>query len=153
MRDFRNAFAPAALALFTAAALALSGCGGSGDTAGDTDAAISKPPPGETAGDTAASTSGTSGATSAPGGTAESGAAIFAANCQSCHGANGAGKPGMGPSFAEASHDPDSELRETIVNGKDNGKMPSFKGKLTDTQIDAVLAHVKQLGAALPHEH
>ena len=65
------------------------------------------------------------------------GAAVYA-KCKACHGADGKGNAAMKvPAFA-ATVD-----KNTILNGK--GKMPSYKVKLTDTEIDEVVAYIKTL--------
>jgi len=79
------------------------------------------------------------------------GKAIFTTKCALCHGPDGTGKTSIGktlkiPDF----HSPeikklsDSDLKTVITNGKN--KMPSFKGKLTDPQIDQVISYVRELG-------
>lgn len=79
------------------------------------------------------------------------GKAIFTTKCALCHGADGTGKTSIGktlkiPDF----HSPDvkklsdADLKNTITNGKN--KMPPFKGKLTDAQIDQVISYVRELG-------
>ena len=79
------------------------------------------------------------------------GKAIFTTKCALCHGADGTGKTSIGktlkiPDF----HSPeikklsDDDLEKVVTNGKN--KMPSFKGKLTEAQIDQVVAYVRELG-------
>lgn len=72
---------------------------------------------------------------------------LFKAKCAMCHGPDGAkSMPGMGvkpintPEVAKMS---DADLATAISNGK--GKMPAFKGKLTDDQIKSLAAYVKTL--------
>jgi cbb3-type cytochrome c oxidase subunit III len=76
------------------------------------------------------------------GGGTEDGKAIFSSNCASCHTLAAAGASGtVGPNLDEAK--PDEALaKERVTNGM--GVMPSFKGKLTDAQIDAVAKFVSQ---------
>ena len=76
------------------------------------------------------------------GGGAEDGKAIFSSSCASCHTLAAAGASGtIGPNLDEAK--PDEALaKERVTNGM--GVMPSFKGKLTDPQIDAVAKYVAQ---------
>jgi cbb3-type cytochrome c oxidase subunit III len=76
------------------------------------------------------------------GGGADEGKAIFSSNCASCHTLAAAGASGtVGPNLDEAK--PDEALaKDRVTNGK--GVMPSFKGKLTDAQIDAVAKFVSQ---------
>ena len=79
------------------------------------------------------------------------GKAIFTTKCALCHGADGTGKTSIGktlniPDF----HSPDikklsdADLITVVTNGKN--KMPPFKGKLTDAQIDQVISYVRELG-------
>jgi mono/diheme cytochrome c family protein len=76
------------------------------------------------------------------GGGAADGKAIFSSNCATCHTLAAAGASGtVGPNLDEAK--PDEALaRERVTNGM--GVMPSFKGKLTDAQINAVAKYVSE---------
>jgi cytochrome c6 len=80
---------------------------------------------------------------------ADSGADLYKAKCQSCHGADGTpsamavkmgAKPVKDPSVASKS---EKEFIDATTNGK--GKMPAYKGKLTDDQIKAVAVYMKGL--------
>ena len=76
---------------------------------------------------------------------AEDGAAIFKAKCAMCHGATGAGDTPAGKSmkvlpFAKMA---EADMVTIITNGK--GKMPAYKGKLTDAQINEVAAYSHSL--------
>jgi cbb3-type cytochrome c oxidase subunit III len=76
------------------------------------------------------------------GGGAEDGKAIFSSSCASCHTLAAAGASGtIGPNLDEAKPD-EALVRERVTNGK--GVMPSFKGKLTDAQINAVAKYVSE---------
>ena len=76
------------------------------------------------------------------GGGAEDGKAIFSSNCASCHTLAAAGASGtVGPNLDEAKPD-EALVKERVTNGM--GVMPSFKGKLSDAQIDAVAKFVSQ---------
>ena len=75
------------------------------------------------------------------------GADTFKAKCAMCHGPDGKKEnPALG---TKALTGPDvqkmsvAELTAAITNGK--GKMPAYKGKLTDDQIKAVAEYVKTL--------
>lgn len=76
---------------------------------------------------------------------ADSGADLYKAKCQGCHGADGtpsamAAKMGAKPlDKAKAEKD----YIDVTTNGKN--KMPAYKGKLTDEQIKAVAAFMKGL--------
>lgn len=64
------------------------------------------------------------------------GAAVYA-KCKGCHGADGKGNAAMKvPAFAGVD-------KNVILNGK--GKMPAYKGKLTDAEVDEVVAYIKTL--------
>lgn len=69
------------------------------------------------------------------------GAPIFAQNCSGCHGASG--REGRAPNLAEGGHSK-AEVIETVSNGA--GRMPSFTGKLSAKEIDAVATFVTHLG-------
>ena len=80
-------------------------------------------------------------------GVERSGAAVFAASCTSCHGANGSGNTRRGKRKGA------KDLRKSrisaargiriITNGK--GKMPSFKGSLSADEIKRVNIYVRGL--------
>jgi mono/diheme cytochrome c family protein len=81
---------------------------------------------------------------------AQSAADTYKSKCQMCHGATGLGDTPAGkalkvPSFKEAAivKASDADLIAAVTNGK--GKMPANKGKLTDAQIKALIAHVRTL--------
>jgi mono/diheme cytochrome c family protein len=69
------------------------------------------------------------------------GAAVFSANCQPCHGAEGVG--GIGPKLkpnAFVGRSADAQVRQTIENGRPGTPMPAWKGKLAPGDITAALA-------------
>jgi mono/diheme cytochrome c family protein len=70
------------------------------------------------------------------------GKAIFTSNCGSCHTLADAGTSGtIGPNLDQAK--PSKQLAvDRVTNGQ--GVMPSFKGKLSDQQIEAVTTYVAQ---------
>jgi mono/diheme cytochrome c family protein len=76
---------------------------------------------------------------------AQSGADTYKAKCAMCHGADGS-KTTMG---SKALNSPDvqkmSDADLTAVIAKGKGKMPAYKGKLTDAQIKDVVGYVKTL--------
>ena len=80
---------------------------------------------------------------------AADGAAIFKAKCAMCHGADGSASTGMGKSMGlkplgpEVQKMSDADLTALVTNGK--GKMPAYKGKLSDDEISAVVKYVKTL--------
>ncbi len=77
---------------------------------------------------------------------AQDAGALYKSKCQACHGPDGKGsvpgtKMGVKPfSDVKAS---DKELAEATKNGK--GKMPAFKDKLTDDQINELVKYIKTL--------
>ena len=78
------------------------------------------------------------------------GADTYKAKCAMCHGADGLAAIGMGKSMKILSFkDPamvkasDAELAASTTNGK--GKMPAYKGKLTDAQITEVISFIRTL--------
>jgi cbb3-type cytochrome c oxidase subunit III len=74
------------------------------------------------------------------GGQATSGKDIFTQNCSGCHTLADAGTTGtVGPNLDQAKP-PKSLVVTRVTNGK--GVMPSFKGKLSDQQIQAVADYV-----------
>jgi cytochrome c6 len=85
---------------------------------------------------------------------AEEAAKIFTAKCAACHGKNGKGNPAMAKAFklepgkmslvSEASlKKTDAELVKITTEG--HGKMPAYKGKLTDTEIQNLVIHIRSL--------
>ena len=81
---------------------------------------------------------------------ADDGAAVFKAKCAMCHGADGSASTGMGKSMGlkplgspEVQKMLDADLTALVTNGK--GKMPAYKGKLSDDEISAVVKYVKTL--------
>jgi cytochrome c oxidase cbb3-type subunit 3 len=70
--------------------------------------------------------------------------ASFAA-CSSCHGVNGEGMDYVAPNIKDYSN----KLVATILkNGKKGiiGKMPSFDGRLSETQVEAVANYIRSIG-------
>jgi ubiquinol-cytochrome c reductase cytochrome b subunit len=101
-----------------------------------------------------------SAAAAAPGAAATSatngnGAKVFAANCSTCHGAQGLGTPGSFPPLANnpvVTGDPKKVigivlggLHATItVNGQSyNGQMPAWKGTLSNKDIADVITYIR----------
>ena len=71
---------------------------------------------------------------------AQSGGATYQAKCQSCHGAAGVPNPAMAKAMGvKPASDPsvksqsEAQMIATTTNGK--GKMPAYKGKLSDAEI------------------
>ena len=81
---------------------------------------------------------------------AADGAALYKAKCAMCHGADGSGATPMGKSMKlrdlrspEVQKQTDAELTKVTADGK--GKMPAYKGKLSDAEISALVAHMRSL--------
>ena len=75
---------------------------------------------------------------------------VFKAKCAMCHGPDGSGSTSMGKSMglkplggADVLKMSDADIIALINNGK--GKMPAYKGKLTDAQISDVVAYMRTL--------
>lgn len=68
------------------------------------------------------------------------GEAVYKAKCQSCHGAQGMPNPGIAKNMGvKAANDPAVKAQTAAqmisITSDGKGKMPAFKGKLTDAQI------------------
>ena len=79
---------------------------------------------------------------------AADGAAVFKAKCAMCHGADGSASTGMGKTMGlkplsspEVQKMSDADLTALVTNGK--GKMPAYKGKLTDAQVNDVVKYIR----------
>jgi mono/diheme cytochrome c family protein len=131
-------------------ALVVAGCGGGEETtpAPDTVAGSVADTGGATdTGGTETEGTETEGTETSGGGAegdAAAGKTVFAsAGCASCHTLSDAGATGtVGPNLDEAK--PDAELvHERVTNGA--GAMPSFKGQLSEQQINDVAAYVSSV--------
>lgn len=78
------------------------------------------------------------------------GADVYKGKCAMCHGPDGKGQTAMGKNMklrdlgsSDVQNIHDSELKTLIENGKN--KMPAYKGKLTDKQIEDVIQYVRSL--------
>ena len=81
---------------------------------------------------------------------AQSAADTYKSKCQMCHGADGmAGTPAGKSTKARPFNSPevlkmsDDDLTNVTTNG--HGKMPAYKGKLTDDQIKGLIAYIHTL--------
>lgn len=79
----------------------------------------------------------------------EAGRQVFAANCAMCHGDDAGGMMGMHPSLRGVVDRLSLEGVEVAIrNGRDtNPPMPAFEGRLTDAQIDDLIAYLGSLPA------
>jgi cytochrome c6 len=78
----------------------------------------------------------------------DSGKATYDAKCKSCHGASGMADTGAGKAMkVKPASDPDvknmteDQMIAVVTDGK--GKMPAYKGKLTDAQIKDSVAYYR----------
>ncbi len=76
------------------------------------------------------------------------GAATYKAKCQSCHGAQGVPNPGIAKAMGvKPATDPAvkahsaAEMVAITTNGK--GKMPAYKGKLSDAEIKSAVEYFR----------
>jgi mono/diheme cytochrome c family protein len=76
---------------------------------------------------------------------AQDAAATYKAKCAMCHGADGkGGKMGTRDfASAEVKGETDAQLTEIITKGK--GKMPSYDGKLKETEIKDLVIYIRGL--------
>jgi mono/diheme cytochrome c family protein len=156
----RTAFLAARITLLTLAAVSalaalLAGCGGGTKSGSDgTNASTSNAPPPVPV-ETTVTTPPAS--TAPPGGDALSGdlgTRVFAQRCALCHGPDGHGdgpgskalnpKPRNFHDTAYMSSRTDAQLLDTIHKGK--GAMPKWGGVLSEAEITAALAHIRELG-------
>jgi len=76
------------------------------------------------------------------------GADVYKAKCQSCHGAAGVPSPAMAKAMGvkpinEVKTTQETKMIAVTTNGA--GKMPGFKGKLTDAQIKDSVTYFRGL--------
>ena len=78
------------------------------------------------------------------------GAAIYKSKCAMCHGPDGAGQTTMGKNLklrdlraADVQKQSDADLTKIISAGK--GKMPAYKGKVSDAEITALVAFIRSI--------
>jgi mono/diheme cytochrome c family protein len=78
--------------------------------------------------------------------------ALYKTKCAACHAADGTGNTTMGKSLgakdlgsAEVQKQTDAQLTDSITNGMGGGKMPAYKGKLTDDQIKGLVGYIRSL--------
>jgi len=77
---------------------------------------------------------------------ADTGADLYKAKCQMCHGVDAKGKlPGTHDwSSAEVQKMSDADITKVIVDGKPP-KMPAQKAKLTDAQVKDLVSYIRSL--------
>lgn len=81
----------------------------------------------------------------------EDGAALYKAKCSVCHAADGSGSSPMGKQMGapdlrsdEVQKRTDAQLIE-ITSGGEGNKMPAYKAKLSDSQIQQIVTHIREL--------
>ena len=81
---------------------------------------------------------------------AQDAAALYKSKCQMCHGADGKGDTPAGKKMGTKDfHDPevakasDADLIKITTDGK--GKMPAYKGKISDDEIKALVKYIHTL--------
>ena len=72
-------------------------------------------------------------------GDADNGAAIYAINCQACHGASGEGGAGNGIALQGLRFD--EMLLNSVLDGKNY--MPAYGDTLSDQELADVVAHIE----------
>ncbi len=78
--------------------------------------------------------------------TSSDAATLYQSKCAVCHAANGAGKSMMKNTDLrrpELQQQSDAQLQDAVTNGRD--KMPSYKDKLNNEQIAALVAYIRTL--------
>lgn len=77
---------------------------------------------------------------------------LYKTKCAACHAADGSGSGTMGKRLGakdlrsdEVQKQTDAQLTDIITNGMSGGKMPAYKGKLTDDQIRGLVGYVRSL--------
>ena len=83
---------------------------------------------------------------------ADDAAAIYKSKCATCHGPDGSGQTAVGKSMhirdlrsADVQKQTDAELEKIISDGK--GKMPAYKGKVTEGDIDNLVKWIRTIKA------
>ena len=67
---------------------------------------------------------------------------LFKTKCAGCHGPNGEGKAALHTlPMKEAASKSEAELTKIIENGQ--GRMPAYKGKLTEAQVKELVSAIK----------
>lgn len=78
-------------------------------------------------------------------------AALYKSKCAMCHGPDGAGQTPTGKAMkvrdlrsADVQKMTDKQLFTAISDGK--GKMPAYKAKMSQADLDALVGYIRQLG-------
>ena len=78
------------------------------------------------------------------------GPAIFKSKCAACHGQDGKGETAMGKklgirSFASKEVQKQSDADLLAITKKGKNKMPAYDGKIPESDLKAVVAHIRTL--------
>jgi len=76
---------------------------------------------------------------------AQDAAATYKSKCAMCHGPEGKGGKMGTRDFASAEVKAESDAQLTDIISKGKGKMPAYGGKLKDTEIKDLIAHIHTL--------
>ncbi len=70
---------------------------------------------------------------------------LYETNCVVCHGINRQGMPNLGPALTPESLAvlSDTEIKDTILNGRLNTAMPPWKDTISSEEIDALVQFIK----------
>jgi mono/diheme cytochrome c family protein len=122
------------------------GCAKSADSSSSTDASSTSASaaPAPTASGDAAMSSSSSTQTVASAGDPDKGKAIFAANCESCHGAAGAGG-GVGPSLKNEKSRKDTPAAIAWIKNPQAPMPKLYPGTLSEKDVADVAAYVESL--------
>lgn len=74
----------------------------------------------------------------------EQGRDVYGDRCANCHGASGGGGTGS-PLTGVAERYPDAEEQAAVIREGRDGGMPSFRGTLSDAEIDAVVRYTREV--------
>lgn len=80
--------------------------------------------------------------------TLQVGASIFAANCVACHNRDGSGLPGLGVNLTDDYYinvRKIEDIADVVTKGRNNGAMPTWRGRLSPNEIVQVSAFVASL--------
>jgi cytochrome c553 len=75
-------------------------------------------------------------------------AAIFASNCVACHNRDGSGLPNLGVNLTDDYYInivKIADIADVVTNGRKNGAMPTWRGRLSPNEIVQVSAYVASL--------
>ncbi len=80
------------------------------------------------------------------------GAKLFSVACASCHGTDAYGTP-LAPALNNSlflSETPDAAIKQIIAQGVSGTKMPAWGGRLSDADLNALVAYLRSLESSAP---